>query len=163
MFSALFPLVIAWSMYGYLAKNRTAICGKIGGENIPLNWPESSSCSGQFAGNCDSTSVSTTKLLEHSFDNFQSFVPVCCLILRPSVLISQNLKAFERFNHAVLHQICYYGYYQDLEEGITRKLWRMQISPTHPTPPCSSFNVDNEGKTLKLEKCQAKDFSTLDW
>ncbi|RMX42304.1 hypothetical protein pdam_00009874, partial [Pocillopora damicornis] len=31
----------------------------------------------------------------------------------------KNLKAFERFNHAVLHQICYYGYYQDLEEGIT--------------------------------------------
>ena len=31
----------------------------------------------------------------------------------------QDLKAFERFHCTVLQQICYYGCYQDLEEGIT--------------------------------------------
>ena len=31
----------------------------------------------------------------------------------------QDLKAFERFHCTVLQQICYYGYYQDLEGGIT--------------------------------------------
>ncbi|KAJ7389806.1 Rap guanine nucleotide exchange factor 4 [Desmophyllum pertusum] len=31
----------------------------------------------------------------------------------------KDLKAFERFHCTVLQQICYYGYYQDLEEGIT--------------------------------------------
>jgi len=31
------------------------------------------------------------------------------------------LKVFERFHSAVLLQLCYYGYYQDLEEGITRE------------------------------------------
>jgi len=31
----------------------------------------------------------------------------------------KDLKAFERFHCTVLQQICYYGYYQDLEGGIT--------------------------------------------
>jgi len=31
----------------------------------------------------------------------------------------KDLKVFERFHSAVLLQLCYYGYYQDLEEGIT--------------------------------------------
>ena len=34
-------------------------------------------------------------------------------------LYFQDLRVFERFHSAVLLQLCYYGYYQDLEEGIT--------------------------------------------
>ena len=33
----------------------------------------------------------------------------------------QDLKALEQFHSIVLVQICYYAYYQDLEEGITRE------------------------------------------
>ena len=29
------------------------------------------------------------------------------------------MKAFETFDPTLLQQICYYGYYEDLEKGIT--------------------------------------------
>ena len=37
------------------------------------------------------------------------------------ILYLQDVKAFETFDPTLLQQICYYGYYEDLEKGITRK------------------------------------------
>ncbi|XP_064648532.1 rap guanine nucleotide exchange factor 4-like [Lineus longissimus] len=31
----------------------------------------------------------------------------------------KNIKAFEKFHPSLLHQLCYYGYYEDLEKGVT--------------------------------------------
>ena len=33
----------------------------------------------------------------------------------------KDIKVFEKFHPLLLQQICYYGYYEDLEKGVTRK------------------------------------------
>ena len=35
----------------------------------------------------------------------------------------KDLKAFERFHPLLLQQICYYSYYEDLDQGVIRKLF----------------------------------------
>ena len=39
----------------------------------------------------------------------------------------KDLKAFEKFHPLLLQQICYYSYYEDLEQGVIRKSTRMQL------------------------------------
>ena len=34
----------------------------------------------------------------------------------------KDIKVFEKFHPMLLQQICYYGYYEDLEKGVTCKL-----------------------------------------
>lgn len=38
----------------------------------------------------------------------------------------KNLKAFEKFHPSLLQQICVYGYYEDLDKGVT-----CECSPSH--------------------------------
>ena len=39
----------------------------------------------------------------------------------------KNIKVFEKFHPLLLQQICYYGYYEDLERGVTCEwlLWQL--------------------------------------
>jgi len=40
----------------------------------------------------------------------------------------KDLKAFEKFHPLLLQQICYYSFYEDLEQGVIRK-YRMRGNP----------------------------------
>lgn len=38
----------------------------------------------------------------------------------------KDLKAFEKFHPLLLQQICYYSYYEDLEQGVIREYSHVQ-------------------------------------
>ena len=40
----------------------------------------------------------------------------------------KDLKAFEKFHPLLLQQICYYSYYEDLEQGVICECRRLPVS-----------------------------------
>ena len=68
--------------------------------------------------------------LWHACDHYFFEMDNCCLFLcsRPAdrtgedldIIFSRlrDLKAFEKFHPLLLQQICYYSYYEDLEQGV---------------------------------------------